>query len=345
MTALAVIDVCGYVLPAAELLYERAVGPLRGHWPDLGGRLALTLPTPGIGDWNSCYTRFVSDADIGHAADGSPATPSPLPAPVAQRRDFLEPRILHDNARGRLRALENLGIDVQILHPAAGLDTLTELGTAAGALLFNAYNSYVTSYCEKGLKHLKAVLQLHPLATEWAGSELGWWGAHPAVAGVTIHLPASLAADSPELVEVCETVASAGLTLFHRAGSSAAQWTPPAFLSFLKRHGLLDRYPNLTVALVGWPEEKLAEWAPDLWPTAAGSGRVLAAVGSVGSLPGRETTALWATSFPFDAPDLAERVEAVRRTGFGATGAKRVLSNRMPASSAVSPPVSVAFSA
>ncbi len=345
MTALAVIDVCGYVLPAAELLYERAVGPLRGHWPELGDRLALTLPTPGIGDWNSCYTRFVSNADIGLAADGSPATPSPLPMPVAQRRDFLEARILHDNARGRLRALEALGIDMQVLHPASGLDTLTDLGTAAGALLFNAYNSYVTGYCEKGLKQLKAVLQLHPLATEWAGSELGWWGAHPAVAGVTVHLPASVPADSAELAEVCETVAKAGLTLFHRAGSSAASWTPPAFLSFLRSQKLPDRYPDLTVALVGWPEEKLAEWAPDLWQWPTGTGRVLAAVGSPHSLPGRENAALWASNFPFDAPDLAERIEAIRKTGFGTAGAERILANRMPASSAVSPPVSVAFSA
>ncbi len=37
-----VVDVCGYVLPAAELLYESADGPLRGHWPQLEARWLST---------------------------------------------------------------------------------------------------------------------------------------------------------------------------------------------------------------------------------------------------------------------------------------------------------------
>ena len=206
-----IIDGCGYLLPAAELLYERGLGPLRGHWSELEQRLALTAPTSGIGDWNSAYTRFVALDDIAKAKPGSIATPATLPR-TAIAHDDIEVRVLHDNRLGRLRALDRLGIDVQLLHPGPDIDVVMELDRAESTLLLNAYNSYVTTFCEADPQRLKAILQLNAQETEWSAQELLAFAGHPSVAGVTLHSPHDTGLDSLDLTHLWDALAQ-GFTL------------------------------------------------------------------------------------------------------------------------------------
>ncbi len=318
-----IIDVCGYVLPAAELLYERGLGALRGHWPEFEQRLALTAPTPGIGDWNSSYTRFVAARDIAKATLGTLPTPAALPR-EQHPHDDLEHRILHDNRLGRLRALDRLGIDVQLLHPGPGIDVVMELDKAEAALLFNAYNSYVTTFCEADPQRLKAVLQLNAVETEWSAQELLGFAGHPSIAGVTLHLPEGVALGDIDLAPVWEALARTGLPLIHRPTLFAIE--PPQLVEHLLRAGVFDRWPTLRIAFVGWPPDMLAGWAGALWPqqpqlATSLADRISFAVETLrvedqGGSMAREVpieTLLWASHFPFEGAPLGAQIAQARQ--------------------------------
>lgn len=314
-----IIDVCGYVLPAAELLYERGLGPLRGHWPELEARLALTAPTPGIGDWNSAYTRFVAAGDIAWAKPGSRATPATLPR-AGRARETLEYRVLHDNRPGRLRALDALGVDMQLLHPGHGIDVVMEMDRAESALLFNAYNSYVTTFCEADPQRLKSVLQLNAAETEWSAQELAGFASHPSLAGVTLHFPRDAGPDALDLTQLWDALARSGLPLIHRPALFA--WEPPRLADHLLASGAFERWPNLRIAFIGWPQEALAGWADALWPK-DGNGaaeRIAFAVETLrvedqGGVAARDVpieALLWASHFPFEDPASADQIASAR---------------------------------
>lgn len=305
-----IIDACGYVLPAAELLYERAAGPLRGYWPRLEERIALTAPTPGIGDWDSSYTRFVAASEMADAIAGTRRKPARFPrSPHA--RDDLEKRVLHDNPRGRLRALDRRGIGTQFLHPGAGLDVVIELDVVVAALLFGAYNRYVTTYCEADPRRLKAVLQLHAQEPEWSVQELRELAADASVVGVTIHFPAEVAPDQAELAPVWEAIAETGLPLIHRPGASAAIWDPPRFTRHLQDASIRRLGPNLRIAFVGWPQAALVAWARV--PVGEASERIFFSA----EMPfdtGTGVSLVLGSHFPFEEPGLFDQI-ALPRSG------------------------------
>ena len=316
------------VLPAAELLYERGLGPLRGHWSELEQRLALTAPTSGIGDWNSAYTRFVALDDIAKAKPGSIATPATLPR-TAIAHDDIEVRVLHDNRLGRLRALDRLGIDVQLLHPGPDIDVVMELDRAESTLLLNAYNSYVTTFCEADPQRLKAVLQLNAGETEWSAQELIAFAGHPSAAGVTLHFPRDAGPDSLDMTQLWDALARTGLPLIHRPTLFACD--PPRLVEHLLRSEVLARWPALRLAFVGWPQEEWAGWAGALWPKhAAGSAsrtssvplaeRIAFAVETLrvedqGGASVRDVpieALLWASHFPFETATSAGQILSAR---------------------------------
>lgn len=227
--------------------------------------MELVAATPGIGDWTSSYLRLVSRP--GHAQ-----TPRWPREPVAH--DDLEPGVLHDNPLGRLRALDARGIDEQLLHPG-GLDAATTFAPEEGAAFMAAYNRYITSYCEANPERLKAVIQVHGQEPIWAAREIREWADHPAVAGVTVHLMADVTPDHPNFATVWDAIAATELTVYWRPGALARLWPPARLLSYLQGSGVLDRWPGLRFAFVGFTEAIDAD------------ARV--------SCP-------WGSHFPFDAP-------------------------------------------
>lgn len=323
-----IVDFCGYLLPAAELLYERGLGPLRGHWPELEVRLALTAPTAGIGDWNSSYTRFVAAKDIAQARPGSQPTQATLPRPL-RIRDSLEHRVLHDNRLGRLRELDRLGIDVQLLHPGPGIDVVMELEKAEAALLFNAYNSYVTTFCEADPQRLKAVLQFNAVETEWSAQELLSFADHPSVAGVTLHVPADSGLDRLDLSPFWDALARSGLPLIHRPTLFA--WEPSQLMEHLLGKGVFRRWPNLRVVFAGWSGETLAGGAAAFWPEKSDREAAVQGISfavetvSAEAADGIPAEALlWSSHFPFERAGVPEQIEQARQ---GDPRARAVLSD------------------
>jgi predicted TIM-barrel fold metal-dependent hydrolase len=300
-----VIDACGYVLPAAELLYERAAGPLRGYWPRLEERLALTAATPGIGDWDSSYTRFVASTDMADAVAGTLPKPARFPRPPRPRPD-IETRVLHDNAKGRLRALDRLAIDVQLLHPGHGVDVVMELDSVVAALLLGAYNRYVTTYCEADPRRLKAVLQLHAGEPSWSAEELRELAGDPSVAGITVHFPEGYAPDRPELAPIWEKLAETGLALIHRPSAAIPTAEPAQLLAALRSPAARRSWPAARIAFIGWPRGALAGLAPEV--TATDGDRLFVAVENpseaapcIGS-----ASPIFCSHFPFEGPEFAD---------------------------------------
>ncbi|WP_028922483.1 amidohydrolase family protein [Pseudonocardia acaciae] len=281
-----VVDLCGYVLPAAELLYERGDGPLRGHWSRLEAHLEPTAVTPGVGDWTRPYLRFVRDA--------GPALPRP-PA----GRDDVEPGVLHDNPSGRLRALDRVGIDVQFIHPGPGVDAVSSLGVDVAVALLAAYNRYVTTYCEADPDRLKAVVQVLGAEPAWSASEIRDLAADPSVAGVTVHLPVDVSPDHRNFDGVWDALEQTGLPLVYRPGSAARLWAPPRLASYLHHTGVLDRWPGVRMILVHAP-------------VGESYGRLLWAVPTVDLAD--PAGLLWASHFPFDDPrHTADQIRRARR--------------------------------
>lgn len=323
-----VVDLCGYLLPAAELLYERGLGPLRGHWPELEARLALTIPTAGIGDWNSTYTRFVATKDIAKARPGSQPTHATLPR-SPRSRDSLEHRVLHDNRFGRLRELDRLGIDVQLLHPGPGIDVVMELEKAEAALLFNAYNSYVTTFCEADPQRLKAVLQFNAVETEWSAQELLSFADHPSVAGVTLHFPLGVNLDRLDLTPFWDALARSDLPLIHRPTFFARE--PSRLMEYLLGKDVFQRWPNLRVIFAGWPQETLAGGMDLFWleesdrEAVVRVQRVSLAVEALEAPLAMPTEALlWSSHFPFEHAGVGKLIEQARQ---GDPSARAVVSD------------------
>ncbi|MEY2535949.1 MAG: aminocarboxymuconate-semialdehyde decarboxylase [bacterium] len=254
---MSVVDVQTYVMPAMELVYDESSQTLRSRWPRIEPLLALTRPTPGVGDWPSPYLRVPEDA--GAAVDLHGPTAPRLPRPAAASA-AVEPGVLHDNPAGRLRAMDSAGASVHVIGPALALDVDAALGSAVTRTILAAYNRYATTYCSAAPDRLKAVLQIHGGEPHWSARQLEDLGDDACVAGVTAYLPARIAPDSRNFEPIWRALESSGLPLVHRPGAGTTAWTPQRLLSYLTLSGVLDRHPGVTLVFAGWPAGWLADW-------------------------------------------------------------------------------------
>lgn len=325
-----VVDVCGYVLPAAELIYER-LGKVRGHWPRLEEHTEFLTPTPGIGDWPDSYLRFVPEPD-------RPAATA-FPHPYAGRDD-VERDVLHDNANGRLRALDALGIDVQLLHPGPAVDAMTAIGVDEGTALLGAYNSYVTTYCDADPRRLKSVIQVSGDDPYWSSGEIRERALDPSVVAVTLHLGVDVTPDHPNFAVVWDALQDTRLPVLQRSGCSSANWAAPRLVSYLRASGVLARWPGLHLAFIEWPPDWAPGWADRLWPSPAADDGTPQIMYATEELDGDDQILdrlrrqepgglLWASHFPFDAPRRTQTT--VRRALAGEAPFSAALEENAPA--------------
>lgn len=316
------VDIHTFVAPALECVYNQSSESLRSHWPRIEQHLALTRPTPGVGDWPTSYLRLAS-ADVFHP-DEAGASPAPFP-PTGSSLGDLEPGVLHDNPAGRLAAMDRLGVAVHLISPALTLDVDGPLGTEVTRTLLDAYNRYLLLYCSVAPDRLKAAIQLHGHEPHWSAQQLDEVRADDAVAAVTVHLPPKIVPDSPYFAPIWQAVERAGLPLLHRPSAGTSWWTPQRLLSYLALTGILERYPGLRLIFAGWPSGWLAPWceghATSLLRYLA-EGRVHVAI-DAGESPedirrivdlAGEDCLLWQSRFPFGgAGEPLDRVDAALR--------------------------------
>jgi predicted TIM-barrel fold metal-dependent hydrolase len=251
------VDVHTFVAPALECVYNESLEAFRSHWRRIEAEhLVMTRPTPGVGDWRSSYLRLRTS----ELFNADPPGPSTAPFPATGTFPSLEPGILHDNPRGRLKAMDRIGTSVQCISPALSLDLDVPLGPEVSRTIFDAYNRYVSSYCEAAPDRLKSVLQLHGHEPYWSVGQLEEMAGYASTAAVTLHLPAKIVPDSPHFTPIWDAIEQSGLPLLHRPGAGTPWWTPQRLLSYLALSGVLDRYPRLELVFAGWPAGWLADW-------------------------------------------------------------------------------------
>lgn len=247
-------------MPAMELVYERGTPQFRGQWPVLETLLAVAGPQVGIGDWEDPYLYLPSTGEPVSGAWPHVVMPAGVELP-AKPGNGLEPGVLHDNPLGRLRAMDDGGVDVQVISPGPSIDACITLPTNLAAGVLGAYNRYVTAYCEVAPERLKAVIQVHGGEPFWSAREIREMADDPSVAGIAICLPVKFAPDAESYRPIWEAVQDAGLPVMQRPGFAAAIWSPRRFLSYLRQSGVLDRFPELRFVFAGSGTGWLAEGA------------------------------------------------------------------------------------
>ncbi len=254
-TAVGVVDVGGWVAPAMELIYEQGTPAFRGQWPRIEALLDLAPLRPGQGDWPhpSLELRAAAARPAHHdpwrlSGEDRPAVAGP---PVAAG-------MLHDNPAGRVAALAQAGVALQLISPGPSLDACLGLPANLAAGVFAAYNRYVVDYCREDPQRLGAVLQLQGSEPRWSAQEVAELRGETSVRAVSLCLAVRIAPDDRQFDPLWEALQDADLPLLHRPSFCARVWSPGRLLSYLRGAGVLERFPGLRVGLAAGESERTA---------------------------------------------------------------------------------------
>jgi predicted TIM-barrel fold metal-dependent hydrolase len=312
------VDVGAQVLPAFELIYEEGSPEFRSVWPEIERQLVLARPMLHVGDWTTCYLRLPAGPSAGGIRPEYLEARSPISG-----EEPLEPGILHDNAAGRLRAMDALGVTAHLLTPGPSVDACLTLPSTLSIGVLGAYNRYLLDYCDADPGRLKASIHVHGAEPAWSATELRELSSHPAVVAATIMLPSKISLDHPNFAPLWDAIAATGVPLLQRRTAAAAVWSAPRLITFLLLTGVARRYPNLRIAFDGGSAAWLLDWIELLRRPSARhvveaeralalftDGRAFLAVGAcdtpatiaaVRSLVG-DGPLLWRSGFPFAGP-------------------------------------------
>jgi hypothetical protein len=253
-----VVDAGGWVAPAIELIYEQGTPEFRGQWPRIESLLELAASRRDHGDWAHPALELREVPSRRPRRDAWGATePEPADPPIA-------PGVLHDNAAGRVAALDGAGVALQLISPGPTIDACLQLPSDLAAALFAAYNRYAIAYCRAHPHRLGAVLQLHGSEPQWSAQEVAALCAEPCVRAVSICLAVKIAPDDRQFDPLWDALESAGLPLLHRPSFCARVWTPGRLLAYLRAAGVLERHPRLRIGFAALdPDLRARLLAPD----------------------------------------------------------------------------------
>ncbi|HWF34969.1 MAG TPA: hypothetical protein VG295_06345 [Solirubrobacteraceae bacterium] len=301
-----IVDVGGWVAPAMELIYEQGTPAFRGQWPKIEALLELAASRPAQGDWPHPALALPAEpsrrlradawgaAGAGGAEPGTPAGHGPVPAGV-----------LHDNAPGRVAALDDAGVTLQLISPGPSIDAVLQLPANLGAGVFAAYNRYITAYTSAHPHRLGAVLQLHGSEPRWSAHEVAELRGEPSVRAVSVCLPVRISPEDGHFDPLWTALEDADLPLLHRPALCARIWSPARLLAYLESSGVLARHPGLRVAFLDGSSGALDGLA----------GRLFVAAGAAELRPVNAPGAadrVWASDYPLRGA-LRSELEAARR--------------------------------
>jgi hypothetical protein len=301
-----IVDVGGWVAPAMELIYEQGTPAFRGQWPKIESMLELAALRPAQGDWSHPALELRAEPSRRARPDawGASAGGAP-PALVA-------PGVLHDNSTGRVAALDDAGVTLQLISPGPSIDAVLGLPSNLGAGVFGAYNRYIAAYCRSHPTRLGAVLQLHGSEPRWSAHEVAELRGERCVRAVSVCLPVRISPEDGNFDPLWDALEEADLPLLHRPALCARIWSPGRLLAYLRGAGVLDRHPRLRVAFFAGSPGELPDPSSRLFvvaPAAALDGQATPGTAEV----------LWASDYPLRG-SLGSELEAAR----GALGPERV---------------------
>jgi hypothetical protein len=225
-----------------ELIYEQGTPEFRGQWPRVESMLELAAPRPGSGDWphpalELAPVRHRRERTDAWGAIDDQSHSSPVP-----------PGVLHDNPAGRVAALDDAGVALQLINPGPSIDACLGLPSNLASGVFAAYNRYIVAYCREDPQRLGAVLQLHGSEPRWSAQEVDELHREPSVRAVSICLPVRISPDDRQFEPLWDALERSGLPLLHRPTLCSRIWGPGRLLGYLRAAGVLDRHPGLRIA-------------------------------------------------------------------------------------------------
>ena len=288
-----IVDTDTHVIPAMELLKEHGSAELTRRWEELGPYLQLNKnPRQDVGDWdhpsyNLVVAPYQYSRPLGQKREGEAGTiqtgetaKNPLGAAVSkQMKEAPEAGVMHDNARGRLRAMDREGTDVHLIIPGTFGMASTALDKSLSLELLAAYNRYAVDYASEDPNRLKPAIQVHGADPTWSAEEIKRYADERCVAAVTVVLPQDLPVDDPDLHPIWRAMGDADLPLLHHsffyeppyfpgyrdmwdnvvvARAAAHPWGAQRLVAYLILSGLFDEYPRLRVGFA----EVGAGWLP-----------------------------------------------------------------------------------
>ena len=277
-----IIDTDTHVVPAMELLHEHGSSELCRRWDELSPYFAQeqNLRTD-LGDYDRPYTKlsygsYGYDRDFG-TKGADTAWRQRLRDAVKRLDDGPELGVWHDNAAGRLRAMDREGVDVHLIIPGTFAMASTALEPWMSVELLAAYNRYILEYCSPDPTRLKAVIQVAGVDPEWSAGEIRRLGSHAGVGAVTLCLAQDVPVDDPDLHPIWQALDETDLPLLHHsffieppyfpgyrdiwgnaivARAAAHPWGAQRLVAFLVLSGLFDEYPRLRIGFAecgaGW---------------------------------------------------------------------------------------------
>lgn len=279
-----VIDIDTHVGPSMELLFEHADAGVRDRWGEFGpyvnsqdamGGTRSTLRVNPIH-----YTRRLGSVVDGAEAGTGPGSRGALDnKTVARGKGKPGAGVQYDDAAGRLREMDEEGVDVHLIIPGTWALSSTALDPVLGQGLYAAYHRYAAAYCEADLDRLKSLVLVPGASPQWAAEQIRAHQQERWAAGIMVLLPEGLPVDDPSLDPIWDATNDADLPIVYHsffyeppyfpgyrdiwgnlavARTAAHPWGAQRILAYLLVSGMFDRWPNLRIGF----SETGAGWLP-----------------------------------------------------------------------------------
>jgi len=192
---------------------------------------------------------------------------------------FPTPGVSDDNFEGRIRDMDEEGVDVQLMLPPTpppSDDVEIEVG------FIRAGHRFTNDFCSKFPHRLKSLVVVSNKAVDLSVAEIKTLGRAPWVAGIYPHLDEGFPIDHPDLEPIWAAANEAGLCVAHHSftegfpgyrdlwdnpflGRSASHpWAAMRAMAAFFGAGIMERYPNIRYCVLesgfGW----LPFWAARL---------------------------------------------------------------------------------
>jgi predicted TIM-barrel fold metal-dependent hydrolase len=277
-----VIDIDTHVDPAMDVLREHTDNALRSRWDEFRpflntakyeGRSSLSV-------FPYTYERAfrTSAQEMSVSGPGGRGALEGKNRPMGSKRPAKDVR--HGNVEGRLRDMDEEGVDLQLIIPGTWALAVTALEWDLAKGLYEAYHRFENEYCGADFDRLKGLVMASGADPSWSALQIKSRADERWVSGVMVILPEGRPVDDPELDPIWEAMADADLPLVYHsfffeppyfpgyrdvwgnlvvARAAAHPWGAQRMLAYLALSGMLDTWPNLRVGFA----ETGAGWLPN----------------------------------------------------------------------------------
>lgn len=287
-----VIDSDTHVNPCFDVLLRYGDQALRDQLDDLKPYMRQVTPRMGQGDAEDldAYTvltiKPLRYQRVAGEKPGAPSEPGGDRGFLSGRtqmvtRQPIAVRAAEDNAAGRLQDMDTEGRDIDFMVPGTWAFGAVTLAPSLFKGLYSAYHRYMADFCSADPRRLKSMILAPANDPAWAVHAIQEYASQDWVAAVWPLLPPDVPVDDPDLEPIWEAANAAELPVMYHSftietpyfpgyrdiwdnpamGRCAGQtWGGQRFLSFMLMGGMLDRYPNLRVAVLECGHGWLPHW-------------------------------------------------------------------------------------